>query len=329
MIQQPATIIALITVLPLSLVIGRHDRLPHKWQFYFISHLLSSLLNQIATLIAINVFSSPISVALLTVPKGLLVTLANGGILQGHQRASHSIFVTFCISTLLIGLSTPEIRNRFSSVGQQQAVNKTPLPSTTSRHNGDSYNGDDGASKSAVYISPKAIRYLAITSFAPLLYWFISQLATSPIDINKRIQSLKYYTHSPTVDVVISYFDEEVSAVNHFIKELRYYPWIKNRDPRFIIYSKTPYENMTYTEAEFLKATGADQVYHMDNKGREAGTYIRHILNTYNATIDPSLAQSYRPAGLADHTLFMQPVSVLLFCPSYCTQADDAISLRF
>lgn len=293
---------------------GKHDRLPHKWQFYFVSHLLSSLFNQVATLIAINVFSSPISVALLTVPKGLLVTLANGGILQGHQRASHSIFVTFCISTLLIGLSTPEIRNRFKSAGSQQQANKTPLPSTAPRHSGDS---DEGASSSAVYISPKAIRYLAITSFAPVLYWFISQLATGPIDINKRIQTLKYYTHSPTVDVVISYYDEELSAVNHFINQLRYYPWIKNRDPRFIIYSKTPYENMTYTEAEFLRATGADQVYHMDNKGREAGTYIRHILNTYNASIDPSLAQSYRPAGLADHTLFMQPVSILLLFLSH------------
>ncbi|KAK9894747.1 hypothetical protein P389DRAFT_173903 [Cystobasidium minutum MCA 4210] len=293
----PATIIALICLLPPARMTGKMDRLPYKWHLYFISHVVTSLLNQISTLIAVNAFSSPVSIALLTVPKGLLVTLANGGILQGHERASHSIFVTFCISSLIIAFATPEIRNRLNGSRHQQAG---PLPN----HSGKS---EHESASSAVYVSPKAIRYLSIASFAPMLYWFISQVATSPINLNERVETLRFYTHSPTVDIVISYFDEELPSVHHFIDSLRYYPWIKNRDPRIIIYSKTPPENITYTDAEFLAATGADQVYHMVNRGREAGAYIRHIINNYNASIDPRSAQTYRPAGLADHTLFMQP----------------------
>lgn len=259
-----------------------------------------------STLVAVNVFKSPVSVALLAIPKGLLVTMFNGGILQGHQRASHSVFVTFAISTLILCMSVPEIRNRLPG-GSAANHRQSALPATRSKNELDAETSEQ--STSVAYISPRAIRYLAIASFTPILYWFLSQVTSSPIDFNTRLQTLKYYTHSPTVDIVISYYDEELDKVHATIQNLRYYPWIKNRDPRFIIYTKASQENATMPDEEFLALTGADQVYHLKNRGRESGTYLRHILRNYNDSIDPSLAQAYRPAGLADHTLFMQPVS--------------------
>lgn len=257
---------------------------------------------------AINVFSSPVSVALLTVPRGLLVTLVNGGVTNAHERASHNIFVTFCIATLLIVLATPELRNRFSGQAKQM-----PLPSSI--RDGHQEHEDGLPSSSAVYISPQAMKYLAMASFTPLLYWFISQFSPPQVDYTKPIQSLKYYTHSPTVDIVISHYDEPAHQVKELIETLRYYPMIKTRDPRFIVYTKSPEENVTrISEGEFLHETGANEVYHLPNLGREAGTYIRHITRNYNDTINPTLTQ-YRPAGLADHTLFMQSVSIILLFP--------------
>jgi hypothetical protein len=275
-------------------------------------------MNQVSTLVAINAFTSPVSVALLTIPKGLLVTSVNGGILQGHQRASHSIFVTFAISTLILSLSVPEFRNRLSGGKATQSS----LPATRGKHE-----DEEGSveSDSVAFLSPKAVRFLAVASFTPIAYWLLSQLASSPIELNSRIQSLKYYTHSPTVDIVISYFDEEPDRVHDTIQSLRYYPWIKNRDPRFIIYTKAAEDNLTMSDDEFLVKTGADKVYHLRNRGRESGTYLRHILRNYNDSIDPSLAQAYRPAGLADHTIFMQPVSKRL--DTFATPSPD--TLRF
>lgn len=269
---------------------------------------------------AINVFASPVSVALLTIPKGLLVTIINGGILKGHQRASHSIFVTFGISTLILCLSTPEIRNYLSG---EKSTDSSYLPSSSlkSNKNGERLEQKTPEPRSGAYISGRGTRRLALASFTPIAYWFISHIASSPIDLNSRIQSLQYYTHSPTVDIVISYYDEELDKVHDTIQNLRYYPWIKNQDPRFIIYTKAAEENTTMSDEEFLDRTGADKVYHLRNRGRESGTYLRHILRNYNITGDPSLVQSYRPAGLADYTLFMQPVSTSYTHPRYARLA--------
>ncbi|KAK9893939.1 hypothetical protein P389DRAFT_163718 [Cystobasidium minutum MCA 4210] len=267
---------ALVFLLPPTRITGKSARLPYRWQLYFICHLLTTLLTQISTLIAIRVFSSPISVALLTVPKGLLVTLAISGILQGHARDAQPI-------------------NQLNGSGQEQS-DTIPF---TSPH---SATGERASSSSALHFSPKAIRYLSLASFAPIVYWFVSRVATSPLDLDKGVE-----TRSPTVDIVISYFDEDTSLVHKFIDDLRNYPWIKDRDPRVIVYSKALTENVTYTDAALMEALGADEVYHMVNKGRETGTYIRHILNKYNASTALGPALTHRSAGLADHTLFMQP----------------------
>lgn len=245
--------------------------------------------------------------ALLSIPKGLLVTIIHGGISINHQRASHSIFVTFGISTLILCVSIPELKSRLTG---DKIGDKSHLPSSyiSKAKTGESLQ----ESPSGAYISARGVRFLALASFTPILYWFISQVASNPIDLNSRLQFLQYYTHSPTVDIVISYYDEELDKVHATIQNLRYYPWIKFQDPRFIIYTKAAEENNTMSDEEFLDKTGADRVYHLKNRGRESGTYLRHILRNYNQSIDPTLAQGYRPAGLADYTIFMQPVSASL-----------------
>ena len=73
--------------------------------------------------------------------------------------------------------------------------------------------------------------------------------------------------------------------------------WDQQRDIRWIVYLKD--ENAD--AAALKRTTGVDEIVRLNNTGREAGTYLRHILRHYNDTIDPAQSGVYR-AGLADHT---------------------------
>ncbi|KAL7007289.1 hypothetical protein EMMF5_003128 [Cystobasidiomycetes sp. EMM_F5] len=104
-----------------------------------------------------------------------------------------------------------------------------------------------------------------------------------------------------TVDVVISFYNEDPRVTRNLTRNLLYYPWIRQRDPRFILYLK----NDKLDAEKIRKSTGVHEVIRLDNRGREAGTYLQHILRNYNASIDPASSSAYR-GGLADHTIFLQ-----------------------
>lgn len=136
----------------------------------------------------------------------------------------------------------------------------------------------------------------------PLALWLYLQAYTFPVSLDTVTAALRAQTPSlNTVDIVVSYYDEPIDQLFNFTQNLLYYPWIRHRDPRFILYVKND-----AIDAEALrKEVKFDEVYRLENKGREAGSYLRHILSRYNETVDPSLSKGYR-TGLADHTLFFQ-----------------------
>lgn len=222
---------------------------------------------------------------------------------------------------VIIVLAVPELRqvifdDSSKTHSRQGSYHNYDLAPSTAHSHPTSPTQSRIVSNSSAVLSVRATRFLALTSFVPLIYWIISQGANTPFDYNKHLTNLKYYTHSRTVDIVISYYDEDPMSVVKLVNSLRYYPWIKNRDPRFILYMKNGQLNTSTTVDEFMQITGVDEVHDLKNRGREAGTYLRHILRNYNDSISPSLSQSYRPPGLADHTLFMQPVGLILFFPA-------------
>ncbi|KAJ3185936.1 hypothetical protein HDU85_000850 [Gaertneriomyces sp. JEL0708] len=91
-----------------------------------------------------------------------------------------------------------------------------------------------------------------------------------------------------TMDIVISSYDEKSKVMKNTITALTSHPAIASRKPRVILYSKHPKRNPAYLQ----KATGADIVLQLPNRGRESATYLWHLLSQYDA--------------LAKHTLFIQ-----------------------
>jgi hypothetical protein len=139
---------------------------------------------------------------------------------------------------------------------------------------------------------------LAAIAVVPLLVSLSANQLGLPMQTAQNV-----YTKAETVDIVISTYNEPAENVRSHIDKMKTYWWIRERQPRVILYLKG---NISASDPEsYRRQAGADVAIHLENKGREAGTFLAHIVNNYNASIDPMRAGQYR-AGLADHTLFMQ-----------------------
>ncbi|GAA6017161.1 hypothetical protein JCM11491_001839 [Sporobolomyces phaffii] len=121
-----------------------------------------------------------------------------------------------------------------------------------------------------------------------------------------------------TVDIVISYYDEELPRVKDHINGVRDLDFTKDRDARVIIYNKGPLGTDEIRKGMDLRDN--DEVVPVDNVGREGETYLKHILLLYNNTVsstpwplsatDKSLSGPLghlRRKTLAAHTFFLQP----------------------
>lgn len=78
---------------------------------------------------------------------------------------------------------------------------------------------------------------------------------------------------SSTVDLVISYYDEDLSNTRSDLNYLRRVTFVAERDSKIIVYNKGPRE-----EAVIRKALGLndwDEVIGLENVGREGATYLK------------------------------------------------------
>lgn len=278
---------------------------PRAWSHYILAFIPLSLISQYVTLLASSTFNSVISVALLSIPRGLLVNVLHT--MSWQQESAAFLLISLlgmagiatCIASTRAELAAtappsrlPSRKPSFQHVDDVHHPHKMSGPADF-RH----------VEQSSINLSSRAIRILATVSFAPLLLWAISQAKVGPAFL-PNLGTLRSISARPeTVDVVISTFNEDAEHLRNHINAIRYYPWVQNRDPRVILYMKG---NITDAEA-YRKSVGADVAIRLDNKGREAGTFLQHILRNYNASTDPTLVgHGYRSSGLADHTLFMQ-----------------------
>ncbi|KAF3941841.1 hypothetical protein ABW19_dt0201220 [Dactylella cylindrospora] len=90
------------------------------------------------------------------------------------------------------------------------------------------------------------------------------------------------------MDIVISYYKEDLEGVKNFIASIKGIPHIQNLAPNVIIYTKNNMSDMD----DIKRVTRADKVRMLPNKGREGGTYLQHIIDQWG--------------DLANHTLFVQ-----------------------
>ncbi|KAK6345799.1 hypothetical protein TWF730_010142 [Orbilia blumenaviensis] len=96
------------------------------------------------------------------------------------------------------------------------------------------------------------------------------------------------YVNATKMDIVISYYKEDLNGVYNFLKEVKEIPQIKKLQPNIIVYTKGDRDNIP----EIRSGTAADDVFILPNKGREGATYLRHIIDRYDT--------------IANHTLFVQ-----------------------
>ncbi|GAA5873382.1 hypothetical protein JCM3774_000767 [Rhodotorula dairenensis] len=125
-----------------------------------------------------------------------------------------------------------------------------------------------------------------------------------------------------TVDLVISYYDEDFERTRKHIADLRASPFVAAREQRVLIYNKGPQSESTLRSS--LNLTAADEVVPLPNLGREGATYLSHILLHYNATAASIMSDWPEPPPapdglavpashlrhrrvLADVTYFFQP----------------------
>ena len=77
---------------------------------------------------------------------------------------------------------------------------------------------------------------------------------------------------SQTVDLVISYYNEDVAQVRRDLEELRTSPYVAARQHRLVLYNKGPHPADFLREKLALAPT--DEVVPLPNLGREGATYL-------------------------------------------------------
>ncbi|GAA5857864.1 hypothetical protein JCM8547_006010 [Rhodosporidiobolus lusitaniae] len=171
---------------------------------------------------------------------------------------------------------------------------------------------------------------LSLVPFLPLLVYLITTPATTsslssactylPPSLRSTVCPTSSSPKSRTVDLVVSYYDEDLARTKQHINHIRLETeFVKPRSSRVVVYNKGPRSEKQIREGLMLKR--ADEVVELPNLGREGATYLKHIMLHYNSTLS-ALSPSYRPESspslasataqlrtktLADHTYFLQP----------------------
>lgn len=107
-------------------------------------------------------------------------------------------------------------------------------------------------------------------------------------EITSKINSEWSTPKAASMDIVISYYKEDIDSVEKFLLGLKQIEQLRLLEPNIIVYAKN---NASDVKA-LQRRLEADQVKILPNKGREGGTYLRHIIDRYDT--------------LANHTLFIQ-----------------------
>ena len=110
-----------------------------------------------------------------------------------------------------------------------------------------------------------------------------------------------YLSNLIKLELVISYYNENIEDFARYLKTL------KKLNKKFhltkTIYvknSKLPQDTLTFFHNNF------DSVIHLDNIGREGGTFLYHIISRYKATLFPDNMDSVQDV-LPHLTMFLQP----------------------
>jgi hypothetical protein len=264
------------TILPIASFGGALNYLDRNSAGYFALYALLASARDWSALHALRVLDSLPAFSLLIIAKCCCIVLISWSSSSFGVTAMALIALFALIARLEeVGKLTTSFRNKYMPV-------------------------DDGTKSETVTISTisQSHKPALYASFIPLLAWLVHSSSSS------RSPSSWVFPQRASLDVVISYYNEPMEGFHILKNEIWSRLRHRNVDINWILYLKD-----NETDAEILKEeTGVHQVIRLPNTGREGGTYLKHILLNYNATIDPSSRTDVH-RGLADKTLFVQPVS--------------------
>ena len=279
MCKQTLALLSLV-VLPIRVLSSTFSPLPKGWLAHGASFIIYGILDKVATVWLTVTVESPVILGQLAILRAALVLVCLH-LAAGTAGMSTAVLVALASLTAVVCIVITVFRYRTSDETIKIELEET-------RYN-----------LQAVQFTPKTNAKFAALAFVPLLVSLVAQELALPLSS----QIMPAASNPETVDIVISTFNEPAENVRSHIDKMKSYWWIRDRQPRVILYLKG---NISDADPEgYRRDVGADLAIKLDNKGREAGTFLSHIVNNYNASEDPMRAGQYR-AGFADHTLFMQ-----------------------
>ncbi|KAI0193900.1 hypothetical protein F4808DRAFT_354966 [Astrocystis sublimbata] len=132
------------------------------------------------------------------------------------------------------------------------------------------------------------------------------------------------------LDIVIAWYNEPIETVMHTVQQVLAVPSTASRKVRTIVYHKGT-ENEKELEQAFLQAIGDNlSIRRLENLGREASTYLTHVLNQEDDWARHTLFiqaeahhAAYLPTRLRDYFVHNTGFLSLSYTDSVCANCDE------
>lgn len=255
----------------------------------------ASVLSTISLLFTLQLFGSPLTSAWSTLPRNLLLLLAqilerNGLPITGNW--AQLLLVTMS-GTLGLFWTDSELRATISEPTswltkrlplRRESFTETSTAPRNRSNSPPSANSSHSKPRNSNLNSPSVSIAFLLLPFLPLALYLLS------IGIHTSPTLSTFCTHLPypmrpfcpssalpipqTVDIVFAYYDESLDIFRQHLENVRYMDFMEERGgARVLIYNKGPRSEKEIREA--LRLWKEDLVIPLENVGREGGTYLR------------------------------------------------------
>ncbi|KAF5868575.1 uncharacterized protein Bfra_012222 [Botrytis fragariae] len=191
----------------------------------------------------------------------------------------HIVYYTTVIALLALSGKSTNTSSHYHSLRESERM----IPGPTFRAN--------SPAEVSRFISKTAVlRNVFLGLTLPIIWLLVSAIITSnnAVPADSPAQLDKNYVPESRFDIVVSMYDEDPVSVKTMLASIKSTTFLETIHPRVIIYTKKPSSDLT----ALRNSTGADTVQQLENRGREGGTYLHHIVTNWD--------------NLAQQTMFIQ-----------------------
>lgn len=235
-------------------------------------YTIATLASQLSLLFALYHLASPLYAAITLLPRNLililLATLGRGGLVLRNNWLQMVV--------ILAGGSYATVATDDDLSASIRDLARRPRQGQTGWESEQHHSSRDSTPK---HLPRKAV----LLPFLPVLVYLLQSpsataslvSACSYLPVNVR-GTLCHTTTSPvsrTIDLVISYHNENLTLPREHIQALKMRPFIRERETRVIVYNKGPKTESEIREGMDLRRS--DDVVNLPNYGREGATYLR------------------------------------------------------